>query len=328
MRCEKIMRIKAYRKKDKKRIFDLFESTFKRKLTNRYWNWRFCRFGIPIRYLMWEKDDVIGHYVVHPIPLKIKNRVEKILFSMSVMTHPDFKGRGIFPKLASQVYEKAKGDYKLVIGFPNQNSSRIHFEKIGWSNLGKILEYQKEIKKPVSYSANSNFQIKQIDKFDAAIDLIWKKYRKKFNFIVPRTSEYLNWRFIENPKKYFKRYPSSQYFSFIILHNKKPEAYFVLKKFGNKKCHLVDYFGDLNYDVLKEIIYYSIKFCYSKKIKFLSFWIPNIIQKKISEIIQQCRFKSTYSDSYFGIRILNPCIVDSIKDPNQWFITMCDSDVF
>lgn len=79
------MIICEYRNQNREKCLELFEKVYQRKLTKQFWDWRYSKLGRPIRYLAWEEDQIVGHYVVHPIPFKIFDHIENILFSMTVI---------------------------------------------------------------------------------------------------------------------------------------------------------------------------------------------------------------------------------------------------
>lgn len=326
------LQIKQFHEEEKEEAFELFEKVFNRKITEEFWNWRFNNkeFGESIRYLMWEDQKLIGNYVVHPIPLKIHNDVEKVLFSLNVMTHPNHRGKGIFIKLAQVIYQRAiKSKYKLAIGFPNQSSYKIHFNKIGWINFGKLPEFYKNIESPIMNIQINKFEIKQINEFDTRIDKIWFLHKNDFKYLIPRTKDYLNWRFTNHPKYQFEGYPPTEYFCFIIEENDEPMAYFVLKKFGTDICHIVDYFGFLNKEIMEEMISFGIAFFKEKKMRRLSLWVPFSLKNKDTiNVLEKFGFKQKFSEAYFGIRLFGDTLDKSVTDKKQWFITMSDSDVF
>jgi GNAT superfamily N-acetyltransferase len=323
--------IEEYKDEHKKDVFKLFEKVFGKKMTDEYWDWRYNNeeFGKPIRYLMWDKQKLVGHYVVHPIPLKISQDIEKNLFSLSVMTDPNYRGKGIFPKLAKIIYENAgRLGYKLVIGFPNTKSYKIHFEKIDWVNFGNMIEFYKNIDSLISISNNTKITISQIYEFDERINQIWLKNKDNFKFLIPRTKEYLDWRFSKYPKFQFENYPQTEYFKFLIENNSEPTAYFIFKKFGKDIGHIVDFFGDLNQNIFKKMVEFVINFSYDKKINQLSCWIPFKLKDDVNLIFNQLGFQQKSSETYFGIHFLTKELDKDVIKKEKWFLTMSDSDVF
>lgn len=327
----KCLHFTRYEDKNESVVFDLFEQVFGRKMTPEFWNWRYKNhFGDPIRYLMWEEEQLIGHYVVHPIPFKLGNNVENVLFSMAVMTHSGYRGRGIFPKLGELVYKDAKQlGYKMAIGFPNRNSYRIHFEKMGWTSFGQITEFEMKL----SYDSKgkdgpANYTINKVKRFDDQIDMIWNANRNKFSFMFPRDKVFLNWRYDDHPVECFTGSHPYIYHKFILSLNDRPTAYFVLKQFGEEKGHIVDFFGEINEKTMNVIIDYSISFFRDRKLPALSFWSSRSEDVRLSRMYESLGFVKHSSDAYFGIKILGSNLPESITDFTQWFVRMGDSDVY
>ena len=90
-----ILSARAYEEGDKEKVIDLYEKIYDLGFTNEFWDWRFNKFGKPIRYLMWDNDKLVGHYVLHPIPMKLENELTLGLQSMSILTHRLYQNKGI-----------------------------------------------------------------------------------------------------------------------------------------------------------------------------------------------------------------------------------------
>jgi len=275
---------------------------------------------------MVDEKKVVGHYVVHPIPLDVFGEKVKALFSMSVMTHPKFRGQGIFPSLSMEIYKKATSlGYEIIFGFPNETSSSHHFNKLGWKKYGRIPEYTKKIESSLFIEKNSKCDIKEITPDDKIIDVIWNENKKNYSIIVPRTSTYIKWRFFSQPKEIFPNLTDSFYKIFVVIKNEVPKAYFILKYFNSEKSHIVDLFGDLNEDVLNSIVNHALDFSRECKSDYLSFWPGRIDDVKIKKICNNLGFFKNESSAYFGVKHL------SHEDSNRltdWHITMSDSDIF
>lgn len=331
MNYKKYLKIDIFHENNREDVFELFHRVHGKKMTNQFWDWRFNdnKDG-SIRYLMWNDDKLIGNYVLHPISIKIGNTIEKVLFSMDTFTHPEYRGKGVFVKLANFSYKKAAElGYRLIIGFPNKNSNKIFFEKLGWKNLGQIIEYNKKIMGKSQTPDKVRCRITKLSKLDYRINKIWKTYEHERRFLVARTKDYLNWRFFQHPKQKFLNQPETEYFFFLIEDN-NDQAYFILKNHANEKGHIVEYFGMLNQRMIQAIISYAISFCVENKLKSLSFW-PNSMfnnKKEMAKIAAEYGFGLNITETYFGIKTLDDRIDNSIYDKNQWFINMGDSDVY
>lgn len=320
------MDIEIYSKRDRSKIFELFEKVMELKMTLPYWNWRYQSFGEPIRTIMKENNQIIGHVVGQQIPMKLENRVENVLLLMDGMVDPNFRGKGVFSQILKFTYKKSyEFKYRLAIGFSNQEAASIHFNNLGMIEIGHLPEYRILVNK--FYHNDEQFKIKKISNFDSKIDQIWKKYEKNYNFIIPRTSEYLNWRFIKIPKIRWGNLPISEYFCYIVEKDSVPEAYFVFKKFGNEHGHLVDYFGNITENIFKTMILFSLNLCKELNLKKFSLWASFSLDETISKICLPLGFSKNISDANFGVQLFDKSLEALMKQKN-WYITMSDSDIF
>jgi len=323
------LKIQLYSANSSKKILDLFEKTFSRKLTNEFWNWRCDAFGNSIRVVALEDNQPIGHISGEVMPMKFDNIEEKALFLMTMMIHPNFQGKGISQKVLEFIYNEAKNqNFKFAYGFSNEKAAQVHFKKTPMQNIGKIIEQKKQISDHNFIDTGNNLVIEEIFEFDTKIDQIWESNKNKYRCIVPRTSTYLSWRFKNYPQKMYENYPLTTYFYYIITKDNIPLTYFILKKFGNDKGHLVDYFGLLNDEIFEKILNFSLTFCLKSNLTEFSFWTPFIIQKNFSHIFQKYKFEKHISNTYFGITILDQNMNNLLTEKNNWFFTMSDSDVF
>lgn len=323
------MKIEPFYKENKEKLFSLIKSIYNTDTNEDFWNWRIFneKFGKVIHYGMWDGEKLVGYHVLHPIPMKIKENVEKILFSMATMTHPDYRGQGIFLKLARISYETAiKSGHKLIIGFPNTNSQKTFFGTLNWINLGNISEYYTD--KFEHLPDSKNYKISKINQFNKNINEIWDSNKDNYDFIVQRDMNYLNWRFIDTPKIKFKNQPKFDYQCF-LLENEKPETYFIIKKFGNENAHIVDIFGKLNKDIMNSMLKYSFEFCKQNDISHLSLWEhSNFKENHIDSILYEHQFKKKISETFRGSCLLDDDMKKLITKDHNWHYTMSDSDTY
>lgn len=79
--------------------------------------------GKVISFGAFVNDTMVANYSCIPKKMLIDGRVVNGLLSMATVTHPDYRGRGLFKTLAKMTYDKAKEDgYEFVIGVANANS--------------------------------------------------------------------------------------------------------------------------------------------------------------------------------------------------------------
>jgi len=321
-----------FKNKDKNLVINLFEKVFRKKITEEFWNWRYdsSPFGKSIQSLLWNKNELIGFYMINPLPMKINDRLENVLLSMSMMIHPDYQGLGRHVSaLAKFTFENAiQQGYNLILSFPNELSYKLHFGILDWKNFGRIIEYKKQISIPATHENNQNYSVNKLKKFNHEIDFIWNKHKNDYPIMIQRTSDFLNWRFILHPKIPYENYPSYEYIPFIISKDDEPIAYFVIKKFGQEKCHIADYFGQLDNEVITIILSTAESFCIKNGINFLSFWENSKNNQTIFKTISiKNGFLEDHSHCFFGCKQLTSNNM-LYEEKNNFFVTMADSDVF
>jgi predicted acetyltransferase len=318
---------RSYKKGDEIEILNLFEKVFGKKMVLDFWKWRFVEnpFGRGMINLLFDNNLLIGHYAVIPMGVQVKNNLIQAVFAMTTMTHPDYQRQGIFSYLAGETYrEAAKRGFKFVYGFPNKNAHYGLVKKLDWKDLGRITFFYKELRKDLLTSISQNGNVYEIKNFDNTVDLLWNKIKKNYCVIVPRTKDFLNWRFIKNPDTNYKIYS--------IKDKEKMLGYVVLKLYKRENeeiGHIVDILGG-NDSIIEKLLQVSYNYFFGNNIKKILCWIqdsysPSALMKKEGFIR-----KDFDAETYFGVKILSEKD-NSLKEVecfNNWYLTMGDSDVF
>lgn len=80
-------------------------------------------YGHAISFNAFDGDKMVAHYVCAIKEMLIDGRIVKGILSMATVTHPDYRGRGLFKTLAKMTYDCAHDNgYEFVIGVANANS--------------------------------------------------------------------------------------------------------------------------------------------------------------------------------------------------------------
>ena len=79
--------------------------------------------GRAISFNAFDGNKMVAHYACIIKQMRIEGRVVDGLLSMATVTHPDYRGRGLFKTLAKMTYDSAREKgYEFVIGVANANS--------------------------------------------------------------------------------------------------------------------------------------------------------------------------------------------------------------
>ena len=103
----------------------------------------------------------------------------------------------------------------------------------------------------------------------------------------------------------------------------------MLKKYGESKIHLVDYFGQIDIETMKMILSFSLNFAKNENISYFSFWHKFSSQSNsLHNVFDELGFTLKKSDEFFGIKKFKSFIDKILKDKSNWHITMSDNDIF
>jgi hypothetical protein len=315
------MEIRDYKCGDEEAILDLFEVVFRKRMSLNYWKWRFLDnpAGKTCIKLMWQDDQLVGHYAVSPVSFKSGDDCFLSALSMSTMTHPDYGGRGIFTSLASSLYDYLHRDrgVELVWGFPNGNSHYGFIKNLRWSDIAVVHTLFKNISniKPLICE-----NIRITEKFTNAHASVLKDVTAGFKFKVERNVEYLNWRYTHNP--------SNEYL--IFEYNLGGNVQFLVTKLypspidKNKSDIFIMEYGLLSHDLLNDFIQHLASH-YIGLIENIAIWC-NIHDSKHIQL-EKMGFLFQGKQTILSAISLDPKYQE-VFDNRNWYYTFGDSDVY
>ena len=116
-------------------IEDLFFSSFGQREIGRAWDWAYLDnpSGEPFVSLCYDKDNLVGHYALVPMPLECGNVRKNSYISMTTMVAESHRKFGLFTQLAKETYRVAtEGGVDFVFGFPNSQSTPGFRKRLDW----------------------------------------------------------------------------------------------------------------------------------------------------------------------------------------------------
>jgi len=95
--------------------------------------------GKAISFNAFDGDKMVAHYVCIIKQMLIDGRVVNGINSMATVTHPDYRGRGLFKTLAKMTYDCARDNgYEFVIGVANANSYPGFMKYFPFQSVGQL----------------------------------------------------------------------------------------------------------------------------------------------------------------------------------------------
>lgn len=126
-----------------KEITNLLKITFPhaKKYTETFVVWQYVDNpdGPMMGYNAYEGATLAAHYALMPIKAKIYGKEEKGLLSLNTATHPEHRGKKLFPKLANESYKEAANQgFSFIIGVANAQSTSGFLKKLDFQFIGML----------------------------------------------------------------------------------------------------------------------------------------------------------------------------------------------
>ena len=196
----------------------------------------------PQQFIWWFEENPTGHRNIylalhkrkviaiscHSTFAMLYGGKERIIsIPLNVLTHPDYRGQGIFSRLeTANERDAVEAGFAFMLGFPNEASTPILVKRLGWHLIetGRLyirpLRLERLARRApvlkwiapafIPFNAlfggggnlsKSGLEADRVETFDVWADEIWEANRMTLPICMVRRKEYLNWRFCEDPDK-------------------------------------------------------------------------------------------------------------------------------
>ena len=229
-------KVRTMRPSDESGILKLYYAVYKRELTSSFWQWQSLpnSYSNPIVIVAVNADgEIVGNRSLLPVSLWRNGQMEQGAIAFEGKVHPDYQRQGIFQTIITESEAKLE-EYHIetIVSFTNEKSMPVLTKYAGYKKLqGELPIYWnvingravvKDIIK-VDFMAQlcgwfiwpfvtflfktkkvlgERLKQEKLTTFDHRVDFLWEKIRSHVRFAINRDSAYLNWRFIDSPKKY------------------------------------------------------------------------------------------------------------------------------
>ena len=167
-----------------------------------YFQWKYLDnpAGKAIAYVAEADGKVAAFYGVIPEYWYIGGDKRILHQSMDTMTHPDHRGKGLFPKLAQMVFERIREETGglLVIGYPGPTSYAGFVSKLKWKSMVEmkyLFAYKRMFKGATLLRGNSWATVQDVVTYPAEMDAFFAAHEgpvKPFTKYLDRAL--LEWR--------------------------------------------------------------------------------------------------------------------------------------
>ncbi len=297
----------------------LFTRAFKRDASRSFFEWRYIDNPFDEVLAAFEMDDgrLVGNYSAFPCILSYNHTDCQSALSMTTMTDPRYFGKGIFPKLAHELYgHMADSGYRTIWGFPNANSHPGFKKKLRWIDIYEIPTMSLDVN---TFSNTNKINESAKPSYDDSFSLDYSFTQRYEDLIfVKKNSRYLQWRYLDNPLHNYK--------NIVVKTGNKVSSYCVFKIYNEKSIDIVD-FQPINraeaFDLLSSIFFIAL----DNDLERLNTWAP--IHFFTREIFEKTGFRNREPITFFGARDFQTSGVHlPIENYFRWYIQMGDSDVY
>jgi len=216
----------------------LYNACFKKHVDAAGLAWRYDRspHGRSVSFLSRTKDgEGVCGYACSPrsaLAKGVESTRAPIGETGDVMTHPDWRKKGLFSALDSACMEETKRlGWPAVFGLPNRRSAHIFLE-LGWKRVGTLRAWTFLLKDDegsrkeraregrlqgwlvplgvrkgrasrakLAERAGGRFKARAIEAFPVEVEALSREIERRFALMVRRDAAWLDWRFLENPSK-------------------------------------------------------------------------------------------------------------------------------
>jgi len=325
--------------------------SYRRSFGQDYYEWKY--FKNPIQtgeaWIVEDKDKIVGLLGTTPKKIKILNKKIVVAELGDGLTHPDYQRKGIFSSLVKITLDKTlekginliygesnkrtlpgerKAGYEIVpyLGLKNfikpHNIKKIISLKIknkiltaSSASLLNILLYKfSNVKKPSKL--NKYININNTSYFDTKFNDFFDYVSKRYDIILERNREYLNWRYIEHPDNYdtYLARDTNNILGYLVT----KIGYYAHLKVG----YIADFLTVENANVFKNLLLVAIYEFHKKNVDLISCWA--LKKSMYAKVLKSAGFLPFNNipviiyKSEIGNKIIN--------GKYKWHFTMGDTD--
>lgn len=314
------LNVQTYKAGDETAITALFRTTYGRNMDHAWWQWRFRDnlAGPSVIQLAWDDPILAGHYAVVQTTLSVDGIEVSSGLDVTTMTHPDYRGKGLFRTLARAAFERsAESGMAIVWGFPNRNSHRGYVQNLGWLDVWEIPTFRWSLPETLALPISS-CALAEVDSFDERFDALWEAVKLSHRVMVQRDHKYLTWRYIANPMEQY-RILISQDTSGLL-------GYAVFKRYNNE-LQVVDLLTKDDMEIGRQLVLEVARIARQESLDAVSLWLN--VTNPLHRVLERLGFENDSPITYFAGLILRPDTLDErVYDYRNWHLTMGDSDVY
>jgi predicted acetyltransferase len=310
-------------------LIELFQSvTPELEVDIQKWRWKYLENPLKENLILVYEDrkKIVGEEAIVPFKAYFKGKILKIGHSVDSMVLNEYRGKGIFKKLALKSLKEGKErGYSYFYGFPNKNSLPIYTKKLNWMSFGYIrrwifplnlnilsLKFKIDfsILSPLFKIGNNllkrDYGFERVYNFNG-VDVYLENLKKHYDIFLLRDEDFLKWRYLDHP-----------YYKYDIF--KDDKNIFVLRiKDVDIKRGTIEEFIYSDYLSFSKILSFSIKYFIENNVDLIDIWVRK------GDPLEKILFYKGFIPYQKRLIIIYP--FDDIEFSKNYFFNFSDLDV-
>ena len=188
---------------------DRFQSLFTRAFQAPppgYFQWKYLDnpAGPAVAYEALHEETIAGYYGAMPEMWLVRGKPVTLFQSMDTMTDPDYRGRGLFTKLAKLTMSAIADEHSgWMIGFPGHTSIGGFVNKLGWKDIAHVrilFSLRQALALKATLRKGIQFEIEPVNRAGAEFDDYWSRREPRpLDIQKQYSTQYVNWRIFDRP---------------------------------------------------------------------------------------------------------------------------------
>ena len=298
------------------RLESLFLASYGKPVPPDYLDWRYA--SKAEGPLLFNVETIEGHavasYSAFPVNVACHGATWRTGLSMTTMTHPQWRGKKLFEKLAAELYvHMAALGIGFVWGFPNAKSHPHFNAKLGWADIYEIPTMTLDLAAGDPDAVSSDAGVAT----DNGFDLDYSGSNSDGLLRIQRSNDYLVWRYTANPVHAYTNHVLSQHGCV--------SSYVVTKPFLDG-LDLVD-IQTADKEEARVLLAHVVRLAHETGLRHVRCWAPT--HHAVHHVLERLGFKNASPVTYCGGRELTEGGAPrEWQDYRNWYLQMGDSDVY
>ena len=292
-------------------------------------------------------ERIAAIYAVQPALVRVRGARRLAVQSVDTLVDADFRGRGLFTKMAESVYQRVRErEGAFVYGFPNVNSAPGFFNKLGWLSLDPVpflvrplrtafvasklplarwLRRLPDLRLPIGRTRlQATQELRPVTELGPALDALWERFASDVTVAVERSPEYLRWRLGKPGEQYecLGVFEGTQLVAFC--------AYTTVDKHGGRIGYVIELLHDPGrHDTGAALLVECLRRMGTDGADAVLAWAfshaPNAkAYSRVGFVPLPERLRPI--ELHIGVRPLDESLTEVLSDRRNWYLSYCDSD--